>query len=409
MGMKAETKTRSGKSSVDHHQLMHAFTVFSQASEQLSNVYRDLQHQVEHLTNELALANGELQRQLAQKENLSQQLSLLLSALPGGVVAIDNEGVIESANPVAISILGEPLLQCTWKQILEDRLLATDIPNEWNLKRGLDNNFRRISIESSVSEDSGKMILLIQDITEAYANQERIRREQRLAVMGRMAANLAHQLRTPLSTALIYATHLSNSELSAQERSSFAVKTIERLQYLNQLINSMLRFVKGEIVKKEVVNIANLLSDIQSLLLPQMLKKNLKLIVEDNSEGLILTVNYEELCSSLVALLENAMQASPMGSNVLLTCNLTNDEVLFTVIDQGSGIDISNEDRLFEPFFTTRSEGTGLGLAIVHSAIKQMGGDVEVKSLVGEGTEFIIRLPKSILARTNHPYISGFI
>ncbi len=407
--MKAESNVRLGKSDADHHQLMHAFTVFSQASEQLSTVYRDLQQQVEHLTNELALANGELQHQLAQKENLSQQLSLLLSALPGGVVAIDNEGVIESANPVALSILGEPLLQCTWQQILEDRLLATDVANEWNLRKETHSDFRRISIESSASEDSGKMVLLIQDITEAYTNQERIKREQRLAVMGRMAANLAHQLRTPLSTALIYATHLSNSELPTQERSSFAVKTIERLQYLNQLINSMLRFVKGELVKKEVIDISVLLSDIQSLMLPHMLKKNLQFVVKDGGEGAALTVNYEELCSSLIALLENAMQASPVGGRISLTCDLTTDEVFFTVADQGNGIDIANEERLFEPFFTTRPEGTGLGLAIVHSAIKQMGGDVQVKLLSDRGSEFILRLPRTSLSNITNSNLSSSI
>lgn len=407
--MKAESKVRLEKTAADHHQLMHAFTVFSQASEQLSKVYRGLQQQVEHLTNELALANGELQRQLSQKENLSQQLSLLLSALPGGVVAIDSEGIIESANPVALTILGEPLLQCFWQQILEDRLLATNIASEWNLRKETHHDFRRISIESSASEDSGKMILLIQDITEAYTNQERIKREQRLAVMGRMAANLAHQLRTPLSTALIYATHLSSSELSTQERSSFAVKTIERLQYLNQLINSMLQFVKGELVKKEAVDISVLLSDIQSLILPHMLKKNLQLVVKDGGEGTTLTVNYEELCSSLIALLENAMQASPAGGCVSLTCSLTADEVLFTVADQGDGIDIVNEERLFEPFFTTRPEGTGLGLAIVHSAIKQMGGDVQVKSLADQGSEFIIRLPRTSLSNATNSNLSSFI
>lgn len=406
--MKTESKDRLGKSVADHYQLMHAFTIFSQASEQLSNVYRDLQQQVEHLTNELALANGELQRQLAQKENLSQQLSLLLSALPGGVVAIDNEGVIESANPVALSILGEPLLQCAWQQILEDRLLATDIASEWKLRKAAHNDFRRISIESSISEDSGKMVLLIQDITEAYTNQERIKREQRLAVMGRMAANLAHQLRTPLSTALIYAAHLSNSELSTQERSNFAVKTVERLQYLNQLINSMLRFVKGELVKKEVVGISVLLSDIQSLILPHMQKKNLQLVVENGGQGEALTVNYEELCSSLIALLENAIQASPVGGRVSLICNLTADEVLLTVADQGDGVDIANEERLFEPFFTTRVEGTGLGLAIAHSAIKQMG-DVQVKSLADRGSEFIIRLPRTNLSNTINSNLSSLI
>ena len=144
-------------------------------------------------------------------------------------------------------------------------------------------------------------------------------------------------------------------------------------------------------------------------MIPHMLKKNLQFVVKDGGEGAALTVNYEELCSSLIALLENAMQASPVGGRISLTCDLTTDEVFFTVADQGNGIDIANEERLFEPFFTTRPEGTGLGLAIVHSAIKQMGGDVQVKLLSDRGSEFILRLPRTSLSNITNSNLSSSI
>ena len=381
---------------LDQEQLQHAFAAFNEASEQLSGVYQELQHKVAHLTRELALANGELHRQLGEKEDLSQRLSLLLNALPGGVIALDAKEYITQVNPAAVSILGESLLGLSWQQITVDRLLPTTIVNEWNLHQIGEVNQRRIRIESSPADSTGRRILLVNDITEAHAMQERVRRNQRLTSMGEMAANLAHQLRTPLSTALLYASHLGNDALEPFERQKFATKTIERLNHLEHLTKDMLRFVKGETAKLESVPLHTLLAELRLVIEPQMVRSGLEFTIHDNSEGLSLLTDHKALCGALTNLLENAIQVSCVGDHIILACDLVEDDVILTVTDDGPGIDTGVQERLFEPFFTTRSEGTGLGLAIVRSVIQAMGGSVQVNSLPDIGSKFIIRLPRNI-------------
>ncbi len=379
----------------DHEQLQQAFAAFSEASEQLSGVYEALQLQVAQLTRELALANGELHRQLAAKEDLSQKLSLLLNALPGGVVALDANEHIEQVNPAAIAIVGEPLLGLSWHIVTDERLLLTTIANEWNLKQEHVACQRRIRIESSPSDSTGRRILLIHDITEAHAMQEQIRRNQRLTSMGEMAANLAHQLRTPLSTALLYATHLGNHGLVPHERQQFATKTIERLHHLEHLTHDMLRFVKGETAQLESVVVTTLLGELQQVIEPQMSRHQLEFVVLDGSQGASLMLDHKALFGALINLLENAMQISSSGDRVTLTCELIKDAVILKVKDDGPGIELALQERLFEPFFTTRNEGTGLGLAIVRGVIQAMGGSVQVNSIPNIGSEFIIRLPRN--------------
>ncbi|MEK6686038.1 MAG: ATP-binding protein [Pseudomonadota bacterium] len=381
--------------SADQEQLRLAFAAFNEASEQLSGVYQELQHQVAQLTRELALANGELQRQLIAKEDLSQQLGFLLNALPGGVVALNAHERIEQVNPAATSIFGEPLLGLTWHQVIQERLSPTTIINEWHLQAPETTKQRRIRVESSATDSTGRRILLVNDITEAYAMQEQVRRNQRLTSMGEMAANLAHQLRTPLSTALLYANHLGSDALTPDERQKFATKTIERLKHLEHLTNDMLRFVKGETIQLENIIISDLLAELQQVIEPQMMQHDLQLIVRDHSQTEHLMTDHQALCSVMINLLENAMQASSPGDQIMLICNLEEENIVLSVHDDGPGIDMALQERLFEPFFTTRSEGTGLGLAIVRGVIQSMGGSVQIHSLPDAGSEFVIRLPRN--------------
>ncbi len=385
----------------DYERLQTAFAVFNEASEQLSVVYQDLQQQVEQLTRELALANGELQRQLAEKEDLSRRLSLLLTALPAGVIALDAKGYVEQANPAASAILGEPLVGLQWHQNIATRLLETTVANEWNLNLENTKNHRRIRVESSTIDSTGRQILLVHDITQAYAMQEQVKRNQRLTAMGEMAANLAHQLRTPLSTVLLYAAHLGNETLATHERQQFAAKTAERLHHLERLINDMLRFVKGEATQLEKVSAASLLAALQHEIEPQMLDCDLQFIVRDNSRGACLMADRKALCGAMINLLENAMQVSHTGDRVLLACDTDKDSVILTVSDDGPGIDTDLQARLFEPFFTTRSEGTGLGLAIARGVIQSMGGSIHVNTVASSGSEFLIKLPRQFSESVN--------
>ena len=89
------------------------------------------------------------------------------------------------------------------------------------------------------------------------------------------------------------------------------------------------------------------------------------------------------------------MQASPPGGQIVLACRLQEKNIIFSVQDDGPGIDAALQERLFEPFFTTRAEGTGLGLAIVRGVIESMGGDVQIHSTPDKGTEFRVRLPRN--------------
>ena len=390
-------KTKATAASpVNHEQLKQAFTVFSQASSQLSGIYRELQQQVVRLTEELALANGELQRELVAKEALSQQLGQLLTALPGGVVVLDQQNRICRVNPAAIRFLGEPLLGMTWRQIEQERLQPTGVIGEWLAKKPatVASGSRRIFIENSISEITRESILLLHDITEAHTLREQNRRSQRLAAMGEVAAGLAHQLRTPLSTALLYVGHLGAASLDAQERSSFAAKTIERLHHLEYLIRNMLRFVKGEPVPVGKVKLSALLRRLHREMTPQMQRRRLRFVIEDNSAGVSVNVNRDALSDAVANLLDNAMQVAPAGSLITLACETAEKETRLTISDEGPGIDPALHERIFEPFFTTRTEGTGLGLAIVHNLVESMQGEIRLDSIPGIGTQFTICLPR---------------
>jgi two-component system sensor histidine kinase FlrB len=372
-------------------ELQQAFALFNEVSEQLTIAYADLQAKAEGLTQELAVANGALRQQYEEKEALSQRLSQLLEALPGGVVVLDADGRVEEANPAARALLGDDLAGLLWKEIQLRKLDPTLTPGEWTLNQGK----RRVSISRSVREGTGGVIMLLQDITEAHAMEAQLQRHKRLSAMGEMAAALAHQLRTPLSTALLYTSHLRDANLPDDERTRFADKALGRLRHLEALIKDMLVFVRGGKGAQEELSAKGLISEVHQVMEPQMAQHGVLFEVHDQCGDATILGSREALAGALTNLLANAMQACTAdGGQVRLSAVFeANQQVVFRVADNGRGIPADVLDRLFEPFFTTRTEGTGLGLAIVREVVQIHGGDVTVKSRVGEGSEFCLRLP----------------
>jgi two-component system sensor histidine kinase FlrB len=375
---------------IDPRELEQAFSLFNLASEQLAATYAGLQDQVANLTRELAIANGELNRQFLEKEALSQRLSALLAALPAGVVVVnENERVIE-ANLAAQAMLGSGLIGLPWMVAQACALRPTAIADEWETKQP---EARRLALSTSALLGATGRILLFHDITQAHALQTELARHQRLSAMGEVAARLAHQLRTPLATALLYASQLSRPQLPEAERVRFSERVVARLKHLEHLIQDMLLFVRGEAVGRDPIVVADLLADLQQVLEPQMLERGLLFSVENGAAAARVLASRDALTGALVNLLENAMQNCPPGARVTLSSQLENDQVLLRVADTGPGIDPAMLERLFEPFFTTRLDGTGLGLAIVRSVAQAHGGEVTVQSTPGHGSLFTLRLP----------------
>jgi two-component system sensor histidine kinase FlrB len=371
-------------------ELQQAFALFNEVSEQLTSAYAELQGKAESLTNELAVANGELRRQVEEKEVLLLRLAQLLDALPGGVVVVDGQGLVEETNPVAERLLGEPLAGELWLDVQARALEATPTHGEWTLNHGE----QRVSMSRSEREGSGGAILLLQDITESHNMEAQLQRHKRLSAMGEMAAALAHQLRTPLATALLYTSNLRAPGLNDEERTRFVDKALGRLRHLEALIKDMLVFVRGGKSAQENILVSGLMTDVQQVMEPQMALHQVAFEVQDKCVELVILGSREALTGALTNLLANAMQACDgKGKVVLEAMPEKGQHILLRVTDNGRGISSDMLERLFEPFFTTRTEGTGLGLAIVREVAQIHGGDVTVKSKLGKGSEFCLRLP----------------
>ncbi len=227
----------------------------------------------------------------------------------------------------------------------------------------------------------------------AAANGELARRE-RLSALGEMAAQVAHQLRTPLATALLYTGHLARPQLADADRIRFADKSLSRLRYLERLIQDMLLFVKGARLTREAFSLRPLLEELAQTLEPHAAPRGIQLILPSPAAELTLSGDRQAIAGALINLLENALQASPEGGRVRLAVGGQGSPfAAFEVEDNGAGIPETARERLFEPFFSTRGEGSGLGLAIVRQVAEAHGGWVEWSPREGGGSRFTLYLP----------------
>jgi two-component system sensor histidine kinase FlrB len=370
--------------------LAEAFRIFNQTSEELTTAYSELQGQVAQLTDELAAANGALRQQYQEKAALTERLTLLLNALPAGVVVLDGAGVIVQSNPAATELLGAAKVDAQWTAIELSTLHESETPGEFLVGE------RRLAVAVTPLDSFGGRIVLLHDVTETQHLKTQAERHQRLAAMGEMAAQLAHQLRTPLAAALLYAGNLETPELATETRISIAEKTVARLKHLERLIQDMLLFARGEVLGRETFAVSDLLAELIQTFEPLAARRGIRLVQVDESAGAHITGNRKSLTGAMTNLLENALQAvdvTATDGRIDLAARRDGGQVLFRVRDNGRGMNAETAARLFEPFYTTRTEGTGLGLAIVRGVARAHGGGIEVISSLGAGAEFTLNLP----------------
>lgn len=367
----------------ESEKLAEAFRIFNQASEELAGTYKTLQAQVAELTAELAAANGALRQQYQEKAALTERLTLLLNALPAGVVVFDAAGRVVEANPAASAFGFSP--GCSLAEVEAAQLAATETPGEYRA------GARRVAVSVTPLDSAGGRIMLLHDVTEAHGLKTQAERNERLAAMGEMAAQLAHQLRTPLAAALLYAGNLEYPDLAAASRVSIAQKTVARLKHLEHLIQDVLLFARGEVLGRENFAVDELVGELAHTFEPLAKSRGTDFQVVAERNGARLIGNRKALAGALTNLIENALQAVEPGSgHVVLTVGRNDSHCVFAVRDNGRGMTPDVVERMFQPFFTTRPEGTGLGLAIARGVARAHGGGIDVVSAPGEGTEFIM-------------------
>ncbi|WP_347506069.1 sensor histidine kinase [Pseudomonas anguilliseptica] len=376
--------------------LEQAFALFNQMSTQLSTSYSMLEARVTELKGQLALVSAQRMQELAEKERLAHRLQSLLDLLPGGVIVIDGQGVVREANPVARNLLGQPLVGMLWRQVIARNFSPReDDGHEISLKDG-----RRLSIATrSLHAEPGQLVLLT-DLTETRRLQDQLSRHERLSALGRMVASLAHQIRTPLSAALLYASHLTEQVLPVEQQQRFAGRLKERLHELEHQVRDMLIFARGELPLPDRLAPKALFDALRCAAEPHVLDMQMRWQCDSRAGELL--CNRDTLVGTVLNLIENAIQAGGREARLKIHLYERGETLRLCISDNGPGIDSATLARLGEPFFTTKTTGTGLGLAVVKAVARAHQGDVQLRSRPGRGTCAILTLP---LLGATHPLI----
>ena len=356
------------------------------------------------------LGNGSLQTEgyvgeLAQLRAQASYMSQLYNELPSGLIVIDGDGVVEQANRVAVQLLGEPLENVRWSEIITRSFSPrNDDGHEISLKNG-----RRIQLTISSLEGRPGQLILLTDLTHTRQLQENVATLKRLSSLGKMVASLAHQIRTPLSAAMLYGANLANKTLNESSRLRFQCKLMNRLQDLETQVNDMLLFARsGDQKIVDEVSIATLLEEVQNASEAMLVSVDGHLTCKLPDPDLFILANKNALTSAMTNLISNAVEATGKGAQLYISATRRGDEQIeISVMDNGPGIEKQRLAKVMEAFYTTKSQGTGLGLAVVQAVVKSHKGIVEVKSEVGKGSCFTLVLPLHRLGKlstTNAPF-----
>ncbi|MBC7002160.1 PAS domain-containing protein [Photobacterium sp. BZF1] len=332
---------------------------------------------------------------------LSQQVSRyqqVLDVMPSGVIFLDSGGIVREANPEAIRLLEQPLIGQRWVDVIQRAFSPReDDGHEISLKNG-----RRVKLAISAS-NSGQLIF-ITDMTETRLLQARVSEMQRLSSLGKMVASLAHQVRTPLSSAMLYASNLASPNLTAPMRERFQGKLVDRLHDLEKQVNDMLLFAKGG--DNKVVGcftLETLLNELDGMVEAQVINNQVDFSIDCDDESLTLLGNANALASAISNLITNAIQMAGKQCRVALQVIVQGEWIHLAVLDNGPGIAPEMQKKILEPFFTTRQQGTGLGLAVVQMVANAHKGRLSLESELGKGACFTLSLPQADAQSATQP------
>lgn len=370
-----------------------AIDLFSDLSEQLTESYSLLEHRVADLTSELHDVSEQRIQELKDKEQVANRLESLINFLPGGVIVLDQRGVIVEANPAAEEMLESNLNGQLWRDVISQCFSPkNDDGHEVSNNKG-----QRINIATRSLGEDGQIILLT-DQTETRDLQSQLSRHERLTALGKMMSTLAHQVRTPLSSAMLYTHHLLNEPLTEPRREEFTQKVLNRLHDMERQVRDMLLFVKAGMPLSDQITIADLeaiLSESTEMMLTQH-NAGCHWLIADKER--VLCCNKDALTGAVLNLINNSLQAMESEGQLHIAIYASNDDekntLIIDVIDDGAGIDEAIASQVNDLFFTTKSQGTGIGLSVVNTVARaHNNGKFVLKNNRSSGVTATLTLP----------------
>lgn len=399
--------------------LSKAFEMFSLETARLETAYTELKRQFQELNLELEETNSQLKSKVGELDLITYYLNSILANISQGILFIDLEGNVTTYNRTAEKILGlkgTKVLFSNFWHCFNDAIFGFSMhqvlanlkspgttfctytkPNGETLELEIDISFVLKDEDDSPISTQG-LIILIRDITEIRRLEVIALRNDRMKELGEMAAQVAHEIRNPLGGIKGFASLLQRDLKDQPELQKMAGYIVEGTDSLNRLVTQVLNYTRPVHLHLEQGDLIHILEDIkQHILADESIKKeDLQIKIESPYKTLNCQADFQLLRGVFLNLIVNALQAMPNGGQILIHADRQNSETIIRVEDNGSGIPEENLEKIFSPFFTTKTDGNGFGLAEVYKVVQAHGGIVEVESTVGIGSIFTIRLPQKI-------------
>lgn len=363
----------------------------------------------------LRLSHVELTRATQDLANLQAFNQRIIESIHSGLVTTDIEGKILSFNHAAEEITQYKATQTinhAFAEIFgEHSEHLTFGPQLLNISRAI--RFTAICpsatgrqmhlgiTASPLYSENGTMtglVLSFQDLTEIIKLEQEIRRRDRLAAMGKMAAGIAHEIRNPLA-AMRGSIQVLRSELDLTEDQDYLMQIVLReSDRLDRIVSDFLAYARPSPAKLVAFDLATWIDETVTLLKHSAeLTSEHHIIPHCEPTPLLITADPNQMRQIVWNLVRNALQAMPNGGTLKINIRENaNKQVEFTFIDNGIGMSETEMERIFEPFNSSRPGGTGLGLAIVYQIVSDHNGKILVESKVNEGTKITVLIPNTL-------------
>lgn len=354
----------------------------------------------------------ELETQRQDLGDLQAFKEVVLRSVGTGLIVLDRDHTVTALNRAAEEITGRAaaaVMGRPWSALFGDAVpldpveaeLAERPTTSTRLEATLERpDGRRVPLRvtfSALRTGDGRRLGLVglcEDLSELRQLEERMRQADRLASLGRMSANIAHEIRNPLASLSGAIEALSLPTASSEERDRLTQIVTRESERLNQIITNFLEYARPAPLAPEAVNVSEIIDEVLVLLEHRELPPSLK-ITREFPAAMAWRADAQQLRQALWNLCLNAVEAMPDGGELRVAAELHDHHLRISVIDTGEGIAPSELSLVFEPFFSTKSGGSGLGLAVVHRIVRDHGGDVDVRSAPGAGTTVVLALPEA--------------
>ncbi len=334
---------------------------------------------------------------------------LLVSSLPLGLVATDSEGRIRLCNRTAEDILASSETQMSGRvpgdvlppplaDLMAKSVEQPDSPRRQEVVlEGKHDRPRSLLLAALAVMDGERRhvgtMLLIQDVSEVKLLEEELKRNERLAALGEMAAGVAHELRNPLSSIKGLAVLLKSrfSEGAAdRETADILVREVERL---NRSISELLDYARPNRLEKDSVSLHDVLQKAITLIRVDAEAAGITIATDFCGDHDLVFADRDKLSQVFLNLFLNAIQAMHGGGSLKVSTVAGQGILTCQVEDSGCGIEAAMLPKVFDPYVTTKSGGTGLGLAMSVKIVEEHGGRIDISSSPGLGTQVVVTLP----------------